>query len=160
MTRRELEITEPKEIEEILKKAKVLRIGLVDDGMPYIVPMNYGYTFEGGKLVLYVHSAVRGYKIDVIEKNPVCCIEIESDVKPFEGPKPCMNGMSYSCIMGRGTAEILKGFSERKKAMDIFMLSQTGREYEFTEKMLSAVHMIKIDITDYTAKKRPLPLER
>ena len=40
MTRRELEITNQKEIQDILDQSKVLHLGLVDNGMPYIVPTN------------------------------------------------------------------------------------------------------------------------
>ena len=160
MTRRELEVTDINEIIGILDRAKVLHLGLVDEGRPYIVPMNYGYTMDDGKLTIYLHSSMKGYKIDVIRNNPECCFELECDVKPFEGPKPCMNGMSYSSVMGRGRAEILEGYQERLKAMNIFMSSQTGQEYEFTEKMLSAVHMIRIEVSEYTAKRRPHPLER
>ena len=52
MTKRELEVKDPDRILEILNKCKVVHIGLVDDGMPYIVPMNYGYTMEDGNLSL------------------------------------------------------------------------------------------------------------
>ena len=72
MTRRELEVTNPEEILRILDSSRVLHLGLVDDGMPYIVPMNYGYVMEEGKLTLYLHSAMQGYKLDVIRKNGVC----------------------------------------------------------------------------------------
>ena len=85
MTRRELEITNQKEIQDILDQSKVLHLGLVDNGMPYIVPMNYGYTMEEGKLTLYVHGAATGYKLDVIRSNPTCCFEMECAVQPFEG---------------------------------------------------------------------------
>ena len=60
MTRRELEVTNPEEILRILDSSRVLHLGLVDDGMPYIVPMNYGYVMEEGKLTLYLHSAMQG----------------------------------------------------------------------------------------------------
>ena len=72
MTRREFEVTDPEVIRDILDSSSYLHLGLVDDGMPYVVPMNYGYTLEEGKLVLYLHSATKGYKLDVIRKNPVC----------------------------------------------------------------------------------------
>ena len=60
MRRREQEVTEQKEIIHILDTAKVLHLGLVDQGKPYIVPMNYGYAFEEDKLVFYVHGALEG----------------------------------------------------------------------------------------------------
>lgn len=67
MTRRELEVTDINEILGMLDRAKVLHLGLVDDGRPYIVPMNYGYEMKDGKLSLYLHSSMKGYKIDVEE---------------------------------------------------------------------------------------------
>ncbi|MGN0701751.1 MAG: pyridoxamine 5'-phosphate oxidase family protein [Lentihominibacter sp.] len=160
MTRRELEITDIEEIKGILDRAQVLHLGLVDDGFPYIVPMNYGYEMEDGKLTVYLHSGMKGHKIEVMRNNPHCCFELECDLIPFDGPKPCMNGMSYSSLMGRGRTEIIEGFEERRRAMNILMKTQRGQEYDFSEKMLSAVHMIKIEVTEYTAKRRPLPLER
>lgn len=160
MTRRELEITDINEITGILDRAKVLHLGLVDEGRAYIVPMNYGYEMKSGKLTIYLHSGMKGHKIEVIRRNPDCCFELECDLIPFEGPKPCMNGMSYSSLMGRGRAEILEDYESRKKAMNVLMKTQTGNEYEFTEKMLSAVHLIKIEAEEYTGKRRPLPLER
>ena len=42
MRRRDREVTEHSEIMHILDSGKVLHLGLVDQGRPYIVPMNYG----------------------------------------------------------------------------------------------------------------------
>ena len=68
MTKRERQITDPEQIRHILDTAKVLHLGLAVNDEPYVVPMNYGYTEEDGKLVLYLHSALRGKKLDMIEK--------------------------------------------------------------------------------------------
>lgn len=161
MNRRDREIKDINEIERIIRDAKVLHLGLADDNIPYVVPMNYGYELEEEKLTLYLHSSRKGYKLDVIEKNPMCCFEIECDVAPFSGgDKPCQNGMIYSSVIGFGKAEIIEGAEEREKAMNYLMDTQVGKTFEFTEKMLSAVTMIKIDVSSYTAKERPHPLDR
>lgn len=160
MTSRELAITDVNKIEEILTKAKVLHLGLVDDGMPYVIPMNYGYEFQDERLFLYLHSSRRGYKLDVIHKSPVCCFELECDVTPFYGEKPCQNGMSYSSIMGRGKISVIDRPDERRKAMSVLMKTQTGEDFEFTDRLLSAVTMLRIDVAEFTAKRRPHPLER
>ena len=65
MTKRELEIIDTEEILDILERGQVLHLGLSDDDMPYVVPMNYGYTYENGKLVLYIHGAKTGYKYEI-----------------------------------------------------------------------------------------------
>ena len=51
MRRRDREVTDLNEIIHILDSGKVLHLGLVDQGKPYIVPMNYGYVMENDKLV-------------------------------------------------------------------------------------------------------------
>ncbi|MDD6191110.1 MAG: pyridoxamine 5'-phosphate oxidase family protein [Firmicutes bacterium] len=160
MNRRELEIKDKGEIKGIIEKAKILHLGLIDEGLPYIVPMNYGFEMENGKLTLYLHSAVKGYKIDVMKKSPVCCFELECDVAPFEGEKPCQNGMVYSSVIGRGKVSFITDGDDKIHAMKVLMKTQTGRDFDFTERELSAVAMIRIDVSEYTAKRRPHPLER
>ena len=157
MTRRELEITDQKEIQKILDQSKVLHLGLVDDGMPYIVPMNYGYTMEDGRLTIYLHGATTGYKLDVIRSNPTCCFEMECGVQPFEGEVACQYGTAYQSLMGRGTAVLIDDVQEKQDAMTILMKTQTGKDFTFHEKLVSIVSVIRIDVTEYTAKKRPLP---
>ena len=107
LTKRESRVTDPTEIIRILDTAKVLHLGLSVNDEPYVVPMNYGYTMEDGKLTLYLHSAVRGKKLDMIQANSKVFFEIDCDRMPFEGRVPCQYGMVYSSIMGRGTATLV-----------------------------------------------------
>ena len=157
MTKRELEVKDPARILEILNKCKVTHIGLVDDGLPYIVPMNFGYIMEDGRLTLILHSGVKGHKLEVIAKNPVCCFEMECDVVPFEGRVPCQYGNAYSSLMGRGTIEVVEDVQEKMDLMTIFMKTQCGKDFEFNEKLVSIVTMMKVNVEEYTAKERLLP---
>ena len=157
MTKRERQITDKNEILRILDTAKVLHLGLAVDNEPYVVPMNYGYTEENGKLVLYLHSAVRGKKLDMIRENPRVFFELECDLAPFEGQKPCQYGLVYSSVMGRGRASIVEDVEEKKKAMTLLMKTQTQKDFEFRDEWVSIVAVIRIDAQEYTAKHRPLP---
>ena len=157
MTKRERQVTDPEQIQDILNKGKVLHLGLSVNDEPYVVPMNYGYTYEGEKLVLYLHSAVRGKKLDMIRKNPKVFFEIDCDIQPFDGVKPCQYGMVYSSIMGKGMASIVEDVEEKKQAMSILMKTQTGKDFDFNEELVSIVAVIRIDVEAYTAKHRPLP---
>jgi len=157
MTKRELQITDLQQIRKILDTAKVLRLGLAVNNEPYIVPMNYGYCLEEGKLTLYLHSAVRGRKLDMIRENSRVFIEMDCDQVPFEGEKPCQYGLSYSSIMGRGEARIVEDVEEKMKAMSILMKTQTGKDFSFNERLVSIVTVIRIDVEEYTAKHRPVP---
>ena len=157
MTKRERQITDPGRILEILDQAKVLHLGLCVDNMPYVVPMNYGYAFENEKLVLYLHSAVRGKKLDMLRQNPNVFFSIDCDRIPFPGKVACQYGMSYSSIMGRGKARILEDSEEKQQAMTVLMKTQTGMNFTFNAPLVSIVAVIRIDVTEYTAKHRPLP---
>ena len=157
MTKRERQITDEAQIRQILDGAKILHLGLAVDNEPYVVPMNYGYTHEDGKLVLYLHSALQGKKLDMIRANPRVFFELEWDLLPFAGEKPCQYGMAYSSVMGRGNARIVEDVEEKMKAMSVLMQTQTGKEFSFNERLVSIVAVIRIDVEEYTAKHRPLP---
>jgi nitroimidazol reductase NimA-like FMN-containing flavoprotein (pyridoxamine 5'-phosphate oxidase superfamily) len=157
MTKREFQITDEAKIREILDTAKVLHLGLAVDNEPYVVPMNYGYCLEEGRLTLYLHSAVRGKKLDMIRANSRVFFELDCDRMPFEGKVPCQYGLVYSSVMGRGTASIVEDVEEKKQAMSLLMKTQTGKDFSFEDRLVSIVSVIRIDVTEYTAKHRPLP---
>ena len=157
MTKRERQITDEAQIRHILDTAKVLHLGLAVDNEPYVVPLNYGYIMEDGKLVIYLHSGQRGKKLDMIRSNPRVFFEMDCDRVPFEGVMPCQYGMVYSSIMGRGQARIVEDVEEKKKAMTILMKTQTGKDFTFEDRLVSMVAVVRIDVAEYTAKHRPLP---
>ena len=157
MTKRERQVTDPEQILHILDTGKVVHLGLSVNDEPYVVPMNYGYTMEDGKLTLYLHSAVRGKKLDMIRANSKVFFEIDCDRMPFEGRVPCQYGMVYSSIMGRGTATLVEDVEAKKQAMTILMKTQTGKDFSFNDRLVSIVTVIRIDVSEYTAKHRPLP---
>ena len=157
MTKRERQVTDLNEIARILETGKVLHLGLAVDNEPYVVPMNYGHTFEDGKLTLYLHSALRGKKLDMMRANPNVFFEIDCDLQPFEGKLPCQYGLVYSSVMGRGKARFVEDVEEKKRAMTHLMKTQTGKDFSFEDRLVSIVAVIRIDVEEYTAKHRPLP---
>lgn len=157
MTRRERQIFDIDKIIEILDKSKVLHLGMVDGDEPYVVPMNYGYEFNDDKLIVYLHCARRGRKIDLMRTNPKVFFELECDITPFEGEIACKYGITYASVMGRGVAEILEDPQEKCHGLNVLMKTQTGKDFTFEEKMVSVVSVIKITVSEYTAKHRPAP---
>ena len=157
MTKRERQVTDMGEILHILDTGKVLRLGLAVDDEPYVVPMNYGYTMDRGRLTFYLHSALKGKKLDMMRRNPRVFFEIDCDLQPFEGRVPCQYGLVYSSVMGRGTARIIEDVEEKKQAMSLLMKTQTGKDFSFEDRLVSIVAVVRIDVEEYTAKHRPLP---
>ena len=157
MTRREREITDINQIKTILDTCKVLPLGLVDGDKPYVVPMNYGYIMADGKLTVYLHASTIGHKLDLMRANPNVFFEMLCNAVPFEGDVACRYGLSYESLMARGTAVIVDDVEEKKKALTMLMKTQTGKDFEFEDRLTIAVSVIKIDVTEYTAKRRPMP---
>ena len=157
MTKRELQITDENQVRAILDEAKVLHLGLCVDNEPYVVPMNYGYTMEEGRLTFYLHGALRGKKLDMIRANNRVFVELDCNRVPFESDKPCQYGLGYSSVMGRGTATVVDDVEEKMKALTVLMKTQTGKDFTFNEQLVSIVSVIRIDVAEFTAKHRPIP---
>jgi nitroimidazol reductase NimA-like FMN-containing flavoprotein (pyridoxamine 5'-phosphate oxidase superfamily) len=157
LTKRERQVTDSEQIRHILDTAKVLNLGMSVNDEPYVVPMNYGYTMENGKLVIYLHSAVQGRKLEMLKANPRVFFSMDCDRMPFEGRVPCQYGLVYSSIMGRGTATLVEDVEEKKQAMTLLMKTQTGKDFTFEDRLVTIVSVIRIDVAEYTAKHRPLP---
>jgi len=60
------------EAKALLSSAKIGRLGCVDNGEPYVVPINY--VFEDGSI--YSHS-LPGRKIDALRAHPRACLQVD-----------------------------------------------------------------------------------
>lgn len=153
MRRKDREVLDKNEIKKLLDKTRVLRISLFDDNYPYIVPMHYGYEFIDDKLVFYMHCAKIGYKLDLIKKNNHACIELDNDISLISGEDiPCEYGSTFSSIISRGLVETLTDTDEKIHALKVLMRQQTGRDFEFDEKMVMSVEVIKFVSHEYSCK--------
>jgi len=150
MRRSTREIKDKKELESIIQRAQVCRIGLSEDNVPYVVPMNFGYKDN----CLYFHCAKAGKKIDVIRQNNKVCFEMDIDqtiVKP-EG-RPCGYSTKYRSVIGFGKAFLVDDLEEKAMALNIVTQHYSGGFYQFSEKELENVAIIKVEIDSMTGKK-------
>ena len=85
MRRRDREITDVEEMRQVLETCKVIHVGLHDGDDIYILPMNYGYTLEDGKLTFYMHGGVRGKKLDLIRRCSNAAFELDCDHELIQG---------------------------------------------------------------------------
>lgn len=153
MRRQKCEVTDPVKIEQIIKKAGVVHLGMVDEGKAYIVPLYYGYIYKDGGLTLYMHGATEGRKYDVIAANPNVFIEIDTDmVLTSGGEVRCEYGAYYACVMGEGTASILTDVDEKVMGLELIMKSQLGRDFIITEPMTKLVNVIKVVVPELSVK--------
>ena len=61
--------------------------------------------------------------------------------------------------MGKGTARLIEDVEEKAEALTILMKTQTGEDFTFNEKLVSIVNVIRIDVSEFSAKCRKVPGE-
>jgi nitroimidazol reductase NimA-like FMN-containing flavoprotein (pyridoxamine 5'-phosphate oxidase superfamily) len=156
MRRKDKEITDTDEKLEIIAKCKICRLGLSENNYPYIVPLNYGFSHDDGKLTLYFHSAMEGKKIDILQKNNNVCFEIDCDTKLIEGEAPCNYSYEFKSIIGFGKIILLDTKDEKINGLNHLMKQQTGKDikYDFNDNELKNVIVFKMAVEEFTGKQK------
>lgn len=153
MRRQDRRITDPAMICAVLDKCRTLHLGLVEDGRAYIVPLNYGWTEENGRYILYAHSAAEGRKIDLIRGGADVGFEMETGVEYFDADTACGWGNRYESIIGEGRATLLETPEEKRQALAAIMAHYSARrDYTFEDAMVNLVQVIQIDVTALSCK--------
>ena len=67
------------EARNLIAGGKIGRLGCVDNGEPYVVPINY--VFEDGSI--YSHS-LPGQKIELLRAHPRACLQVDEIESDFE----------------------------------------------------------------------------
>lgn len=153
MRRIERKIEDKGEILTIFEKCKVLRIALCDGGMPYIVPMNFGYEKVLDDIFIYLHCAAVGKKIDIIRKNNNVCFEADIPIEIQKGEIACAWTQKYESVIGFGKIYFIENIIEKIKGLN-FMMAKYGfkGKPEYSEKMLEKVQVLKIKVDSISGK--------
>ena len=89
-----LEIKSHEKIKEFLNEEHVGRIASIDqNGFPQIIPMNFVYINNA----IYMHSYLRGEKLDNILRNSKVGFEVDRELEFFT----FLFFSSHRCISGR-----------------------------------------------------------
>ncbi len=148
MRRNDRAITDPAELDSILREAVVCRMGLCDGEVPYVVPMNYGYR-DGS---VFLHSAIEGRKIELLRKNPNVCLEFEKDVDLIPAEAACSFSMKYRSVIASGKAVFLEDAEEKTQGLNVIMAQYTGKEFDFPPQALEKIVVIRIDLGECSGK--------
>jgi len=146
--RKEKQITDQNQIDGIIKQARVCRLGLSDNGRPYVVPLHFGYDHP----FLYFHGADTGRKLDILAANSQVCFEFDELIKINKHVSACNWGTSYTSIIGEGTARILVDPEEKIKGLNCIMAQYSSRTHEFDPQDLAETAVIEVKILEMTAK--------
>ena len=143
-------LSKTEEIENIINEAQVCYLGMSENNIPYVLPMNFAY--EPG--VLYLHAAPEGHKLEVLEANPNVCININTGNELFHRHKEvgCSWGMKFKSVNIFGKAGFIEDYAEKYRIMQLFMIKFSGESYEFSEPSIRNVAIIRVEIGKITGK--------
>lgn len=145
----EREIMDNDEIDDVIMKAEVCRLAVIDEGEPYIVPLNFGYQ----RGTFYFHCAREGRKLDILRRNPRVCFELESDVHLILGEKACQWSSSFRSVIGWGEATILMDEEGVKEGLKVIMDHYAPGNHDFDPRSLSLTAVIRVDVERMTCKR-------
>jgi nitroimidazol reductase NimA-like FMN-containing flavoprotein (pyridoxamine 5'-phosphate oxidase superfamily) len=154
LRRNDREINDIINLKGIVSKADVCRIAFAVNNTPYIVTMNFGYTWNND-LILYFHCAKEGRKLDLMRQNNRVCFEMDIDHEIIKGETACECTMKYRSIVGYGVLEIVGDLKEKKVGFDLITdkYGYAGKR-EYTEKLFNSTEILKLKVTELSGKKR------
>lgn len=147
--RPERAITDREEMEYVLGKALICRVGMCDGDEPYVLPMNFGYR-EGA---FYLHSSLKGRKAEILRKNPKVCIQVEADCAVVEDDEPCGWTMKFRSVLAFGTVVFLESEAEKIDGLQAIFDQYTSMTYkaeDFRPKILEKTAVIRVDVENMT----------
>lgn len=151
MRRKDKLIEEAAEINDILEKGEVIRVAMIDDGAPYLVPMSYGY--KGG--VIYIHCAKEGRKVDALRKDGRVCFEVSCDTKLIKKTESCGWTYHFRSVIGDGRMVFIDDFAEKLIGLSAIMEHYGSDEHSFPDAAVEKTLVMRIDIEKVTGKRSP-----
>lgn len=155
MRRRDREILDRDEMLSIVSECDCCRLGLVDDGEAYIVPMNFGFEDRDGSLTLYFHCASEGRKLGIIGGGTEVSFEMDCGHALSPADSACAYSYEYKCVMGRGHIAPAANDDEKCRALRLIMAHYSGKsDWDFDGRIVSRLTVLKLTVTDWSCKKR------
>ena len=156
MRRFENQIRDHEIIGEMLREIPNVHVGMADGDFPYIVPMVFGYEVTDDKLLIFLHSAKEGHKVDLWRANPKVSLTFS---KFMNHAKNEHRGFlhDYRSIMANGLIRRIDRTKEagwHGRAVQA-ILRQSGRgstEFDVPHYMFMDVYVVECDWKNVSAK--------
>ena len=141
---------------DIVRRCNVVHLGMVDNGKPYVVALNFGYEREGDVLILYLHCAMEGRKIDILRNNPYVYFQMDCVNEFIEGTseRPCSYCWRYDSVMGNGQVEFVEDIQKKTHALNrlIQHVGKTDEMFSFPPASFARTRVLRIRSNDITGK--------
>jgi nitroimidazol reductase NimA-like FMN-containing flavoprotein (pyridoxamine 5'-phosphate oxidase superfamily) len=149
------EITDKDGLAAVLAACDVCRIGLYDAAAAevYIVPLNFGYDFDDGRLTLWFHCAREGRKLDLVGDGSKAGFEMDCKHALRTGDTACRFSMNYESIIGSGFIRPAINVAEKMHGLERLMAHYGGSGLPFSEEPLALAAVLRLDVEMFTGKR-------
>jgi nitroimidazol reductase NimA-like FMN-containing flavoprotein (pyridoxamine 5'-phosphate oxidase superfamily) len=139
-----------KEMEKILTEEHVGYLGLSKDGMPYVVPVTFGYA--NGRILF--HCSLEGKKLDYIRTNPQVCFTVARYFgEMVSHPQGASCHADSDCVVCYGVARIIDDAEERCRILNIFNRCLQPRAIEIAQAEVETCSAVEIRIDEMTGRE-------
>lgn len=149
MRKSQREIKARAEIDAVIRRSQVCRLGLTDGHEPYVVPLCFGYDGEA----LYFHCAREGRKLDILRRSNRVCFEFDIVEGIAENAQACRWGIRYRSVIGVGTARLVEKTGEKLRALAIIMKQYSEETFTFPDDIVTHTTVIKVTIESISGKR-------
>lgn len=153
MRRTDRELTDPQALRQILEDGQVLHVGYQDQEGLAVVPLNYGFVWEGDSPVLYVHSATQGRKVSAFQAGGQVALEIDVDSSLVESQRACGYSSRYRSVMAVGAVRLVEDPEEKLLGLQAIMEHYTKRAWSFPPESVERVKVFAIQVSALTGKQ-------
>ena len=144
-------ITDPAEIEAIIRKCPYCMVGITDlQGNPYVIPMNFAYR-DG---VIYLHSGPDGGKLEMVKQHPQVCITFceGHELVYMHRQMACSYSMKSRSVMCRGNVRFIEEMDEKRNILDLVMRHYVDYEFKYSEPAVRNVRIWGVKVGKMTCK--------
>ena len=149
MRQTERELGSWAEIDLIIRHSQVCRLGLSDQGVPYVVPLCFGYDGQA----LYFHCAQEGRKLEILRRNATVCFEFDIVEGMVEADPACAWTIRYRSVIGQGRAELVANAADKEHALSLIMAQYSKRTFSFPPEVVRRTAVVKVTIESLTGKQ-------
>ena len=141
-------LTDQNLIDDVLGRAEIIYLAVCDDNGPHCVPVNFA---SQGRCI-YLHSGVKGRKMDALRQDGRVSFSTCVDLKLISADQACDHGYCFKSVVGAGRATVLEDESDRRHALGVITRKYAGQDLPVDEKTLRCTVVARIDIQTLTVR--------
>lgn len=142
---------------QILDEGFICHVGFVIDGQPFVIPTGYGRSGDN----LYIHGSAASRMLRNLEKGVPVCVTVTLLDGLVLARSIFNHSMNYRSVVVLGMAMIVDEPQEKLAALrtvsEHILPGRWAEVRQPTEKELKATHVMRLPITEFSAKVRQGP---